>query len=154
MSTKRVPEHKIMFLIYDPETQKVVDAFTNTTRAYAKNEARRHEEYHNLPKGSVQVQEKYEESPEDEEDAPEHYMELNGRQVVDYESDFFMMDEDEFDPTTSLFTDAYFENGSKLTYLQIKKLSEKYPEVIYALAKEYLSEGNPLHEQYTNTQGA
>lgn len=77
-------------------------------------------------------------------------MELNGNKVVDWEMDLYGATEDELNPYNLLFTGGEFANGCSLTGVQLHKLSKKYPNVIYQIIKEDLSDDNPLHKEFAN----
>ena len=77
-------------------------------------------------------------------------LELNGKQVGDYETDCFMMTEEGLDTAPLLFTYACFEDERPLTDNQLYKLSKQYPSVVYILTYDMLSETSPLHTRFAN----
>lgn len=63
-------------------------------------------------------------------------LELNGREIDEYEIDCFGLSEEEITPDNLLFTYAEFKDkGKPLTDNQLYKLSKKYPEVIARLVQ-------------------
>lgn len=76
-------------------------------------------------------------------------LELNGRAVDEYEIDCFGLDQEDINPDNLLFTYAEFiDTGKHLTDNQLYKLSKKYPDIIYRLAHDLMSEDSPYHQLY------
>lgn len=74
---------------------------------------------------------------EQEQDFP--ILELNGREIDDYEIDCFGLEPEEMTPDNLLFTYAEFKDkGKPLTDSQLYILSKKYPEVIARLVQSLL----------------
>ena len=78
-------------------------------------------------------------------------LELNGRTITDYETDFYGVGQEEIDTGTLLFTYAAFDDKDKsLTDNQLVILSSKYRWVVYLMSLNYLSKDSPKHKKYAN----
>lgn len=78
-------------------------------------------------------------------------LELNGRTITDYETDFYGVGQDEIDTGLLQFTYAAFDDKDQsLTDNQLDRLSSKYRWVVYLLSLNFLSEDSPKHKKYAN----
>ena len=76
-------------------------------------------------------------------------LELNGRAIDEYEIDCFGLSEEDITPDNLLFTYAEFaDKGKPLTDSQLYILSKKYPDIIYRLAYDLMSEDSYYHKLY------
>ena len=75
-------------------------------------------------------------------------LELKGKLVTEYQTDFFGISKEELDPADLLFTYAEFESGRELTDKQLITLSKKYKHVLYLLVKDDLPKDSLHHAKY------